>query len=215
MILGLCLPTGDLVHMDFTLSLTSATIHTVLASKGDIEVRTYNPRASLVQIGRYIAVKSALEHGCDKLMWIDSDMVFPAEGISRLLAHKLPIVGATYLRRREPHTILGVADLPGDGSFISPTDTGLAKMRRIPTGFLLVDAEVFRKLPKPWFEPRWDPEAERWHSEDYMFCDRAREAGFDIWCDLDLSHEIMHCALHTVWWSRDPTQQVGDDEAAS
>ncbi len=195
MIIGLCLPSGDDVKMDFTLSLSAMVLHTAIHSKGDIEIRTYNPRASLPEIGRFIAARSALEHSCDKLMWVDSDMTFPQDALSKLLAYDLPIVGATYCRRREPHTILGVGveDVP-------PGATGLVRMQRMPFGFVLVDADVFRKMPKPWFAPLWDAEQERWHSEDYMFCERAREAGFDVWCDLDLSHDLGHCALKVVYW---------------
>jgi hypothetical protein len=50
---------------------------------------------------------------------------------------------------------------------------------------------VFDKLSKPYF--RFETDA---HGaivgEDYVFCDRAREAGFRIWCDAVISREIGH-----------------------
>ena len=35
-------------------------------------------------------------------------------------------------------------------------------------------------------------EGEKILGEDYYFCERAREAGFEIWCDGDLSRELAH-----------------------
>ena len=63
-------------------------------------------------------------------------------------------------------------------------------MKIIPTGCLLIRMRVFDKIPKPWFSTRI--EGEKIQGEDYYFCDRAREAGFEIWCDGDLSREIGH-----------------------
>jgi hypothetical protein len=51
--------------------------------------------------------------------------------------------------------------------------------------------QVFDKLSKPYF--RFDTDANGdIIGEDYVFCDRARAAGFRIWCDSLLSREIGH-----------------------
>jgi hypothetical protein len=50
---------------------------------------------------------------------------------------------------------------------------------------------VFDKLAKPYFRFEVD-DKEQIVGEDYVFCDRAREAGFRIWCDAALSREIGH-----------------------
>jgi hypothetical protein len=49
---------------------------------------------------------------------------------------------------------------------------------------------VFDKLPKPWFTTRI--EGEKILGEDYYFCEQAAKAGFEIWCDGNLSREVGH-----------------------
>ena len=65
-------------------------------------------------------------------------------------------------------------------------------MRRIPTGCLLIRMSVFDALAKPYFRYVIDEVGGEIVGEDYVFCDRAREAGFRIWCDAALSLEIGH-----------------------
>ena len=65
-------------------------------------------------------------------------------------------------------------------------------MARIPTGCLLIRMSVFDKLPRPYFRFESNEESGDIIGEDYIFCDRARAAGFRVWCDPALSHEIGH-----------------------
>lgn len=53
-------------------------------------------------------------------------------------------------------------------------------------GFCLLKREVFEKTPYPWFT--WYPEPTP--SEDFVFCENARKAGFETYvhCDIRLSH---------------------------
>jgi hypothetical protein len=51
---------------------------------------------------------------------------------------------------------------------------------------------VFEALSKPYFRFLTDEASGEITGEDYVFCDRARAAGFRIWCDTRLSLEIGH-----------------------
>lgn len=76
------------------------------------------------------------------------------------------------------------------------------EVRRLGTGLLMVKREVFLKMKKKYpnrfyngrgdvaarlgpihafFESRVDPETREYLSEDYAFCDDARELGFSVW----------------------------------
>jgi hypothetical protein len=74
---------------------------------------------------------------------------------------------------------------------ISSPASDLVEMQRIPTGCLLIKMSVFEKLTRPYFRFETDSEGAI-VGEDYVFCDRAREAGFHIWCDVTISRELGH-----------------------
>lgn len=193
---ALCVPSGDLVHADFCLSFADLIVTSVL---NGIETVLLNSRTSLITNSRYTLVKEALRREADKLLFVDSDMMFPDDALRCLLTHEKAIVGATYIRRREPHTILGYGL-----DDVQPGATGLVPFARLPAGMLLVDAKVFARVPEPYFNSEWRPETRDFISEDYWFCDAARAAGFEVWCDLDLSHQMGHVGTLVYTWALAP-----------
>src|SRR5210317_1806542 len=48
---------------------------------------------------RNVIIRNAVAMGCSHLMFLDADMVYPPDTISKLLAHDLPVVGALTFRR--------------------------------------------------------------------------------------------------------------------
>jgi hypothetical protein len=124
-------------------------------------------------------------HGrADYTLWLDSDMEFPPETLGQLLSHDKDVVGASYLRRGEPNDLLGV---PEEGAIQT---TGLARFRRLPAGIMLVKRGVFDKVGR--WQVHEDPDPSKCLGEDVIFCEKAREAGFEIWCDLDLTRKVIH-----------------------
>jgi hypothetical protein len=71
-------------------------------------------------------------------------------------------------------------------------------MDRLPTGCLLIDTEVFANVKEPWFEFIGEHEG-----EDYSFCRKAIDAGFNIWCDIPLSLQLGHLGVHAVWTNQE------------
>jgi hypothetical protein len=191
---ALCLPSGDMIHTD-----TAMSIWALMAYQREIIV--INPRTSMVEVSRYKMVKQALERGASHVFQVDSDLTFPHDSLARLLAHDLPIVGATYMKRRLPYEVIGIPMKDG----ITSSDTGLTEMVRMPVGFSLIKAEVFEKVPRPWFPVSWSDERQEHTSEDYGFCDLARAADYRLWCDLDLTHDVGHIGMNTFRWTR-PTE---------
>jgi glycosyltransferase involved in cell wall biosynthesis len=180
---AICFPSGDMVHADFALALAG-----LCNSTPPIETPIVNNKSSIVAAARNDGVKRAKEMGCDYMLCLDSDMVFPRTTLHRLLVHRKDIVGATYTKRVPPYSILGTA-LEAQPNCDAD---GLTEMRRIPTGCLLIRMTVFDALSEPYFRFVTDEASGSIVGEDYVFCDRAREAGFRIWCDAALSLEIGH-----------------------
>jgi hypothetical protein len=181
---AICVPSGDMVHADFAMNLATLCINPGARSC------IINAKSSLVALGRNQCVEAALLAGASHVFFIDSDMVFPPNALARLLAHGKDIVGCTYAPRiPNPHP-LGVTL---EGEHVNVT-AGLRRMKIIPTGCLMIATSVFAKLAKPWFNT--GVEAGKIVGEDYFFCAAAISAGFEIWCDGDLSREIGHIGQH-------------------
>lgn len=178
-------PSGDMVHKSFAMSLASLT---ATCAKAGIQIILTDARSSIASHARSNCVIDALDHKVDYLLFLDSDMTFPRDTVSRLLAHRKDIVGGTYRKRGPPFETMG---LPmGDGPI--EVASGIVQMRRLPTGCMLIDMRVFAKLKKPYFMMVSDLKAGIEYGEDVVFCDRARNAGFTIWCDVDLSMDLTH-----------------------
>ncbi len=192
--IGVCVPSMDMIHADFMSHLFA-----LFSFERENQTIYINTRTSLVQQARYILVQTAQQAECDKMLFIDSDHIFPPDALTRLIRHGKPIIGCTYPRRREPFGLLGYR---ADGYEITPADHGLERVHLLPLGFMLIDMEVFDKVEIPWFCVGYDLTRDLWTSEDYGFCTGARHHGYEIWCDFELSREIGHIGQAIYSWGQ-------------
>lgn len=142
-------------------------------------------------------VRMALEDkNVTHLLWLDSDCIIEEptdvnEALRKLLACNVPIVSGLYRAKKSkgsypyamwakhPASDYGYIDIPQwTGNFISVDAIGM--------GFVLCKREVFEKIPPPWFV--WDKPTP---SEDFVWCEKVRKAGYEIkvYTDVRLSHE--------------------------
>ena len=125
----------------------------------------------------------AQAQGCSHILFIDHDMVFEPQILTKLLAHNKDIVGTAYNYRSLPlTTMVKEADEHG---YIMPAKIPdhLFKCYGVPTGCLLVKTLVFEKLKKPYFFFEHGEQGEIITGQDILFCRNAQKAGFEIWCD--------------------------------
>jgi hypothetical protein len=184
-LVAIAIPSGDMVHADFAMRLAT------LCLNPGARACIVNAKSSLIMVGRNQCVEAARLVKATHALFLDSDIVFPADTLTRLLAHDKDIVGGLYIQRTPPHHPLGVTY---EGKHEAVT-SGLRRMKIMPAGCLLLRLSIFDKLAKPWFNTR--AEGEKIMGEDYYFCERASDAGFEIWCDGDLSREIGHIGQKT------------------
>ena len=176
-----------MVHADFAVSLASIMAHT--AGRTSHQVVLINEKSSLVTAARNSLVRKALSHNVDAMLFLDSDMTFPADTISRLW-RRGPIVGATYNKRAAPYTTLGTFPKAPE-----PGQTGILPATMLPAGCMMVRSVVFKELPAPWFRETYEAEFQTADNldglvgEDVNFCRSAIAAGFEIECDLDLTFD--------------------------
>jgi hypothetical protein len=190
--LAICIPSGDMVHMDFASSL--AVMLARLAAR-QIECSLYNIKTTILSKGRQTLVNQALSTECTHLLFIDSDMTFPPHTPVQLLAHQQDIVGIAAATRRE-NRLLNSAQTKWGQRLKAGAEDGLVEVDYLGFGCVLIRAEVFRALEKPWFPIEYrgsDSENQDiWLGEDYGFCEKARAAGFSIAVDAALSWQVGH-----------------------
>ena len=142
-----------------------------------------------IDYSRNQLVGVALQNNSTHLMFIDSDISFPSDGIERLLAHDKDIVGGYYNTRRGNNPIKHLED----GQIISkPNPSTLFKCHILPTGFMLIRLEALEKIARPFFQVITHEKGTI--GEDVVFCKKASDAGIEVWCDptIPLGHVGKH-----------------------
>jgi hypothetical protein len=194
-------PSGDMVHADFTFGLTMLFGHTLAAG---VPLGVTNIKGTLIDHVRNNIVKETQKNKCSHLLFIDTDMAFKEDALLWLLKQDKDIIGVTYCSRRPPfvlvHHNLETYDDGEKKTYIDPMwnvrkleqNESKYKVAGLPCGFMLIKMSVFDKLEYPYFVSDFRRE----EGEDIYFCRAARDAGFDIWLDVDLSRNVRHCGQH-------------------
>jgi hypothetical protein len=167
------IPTMGSVRIEMMSSLIYVLMNT------PAECALYTPISCYVHMNREEIVKKALQTEADYIFFVDTDMKFPQDTLTKLLSMNVDIVGAVYNQRKSPPTSVVIQlDPPVDRLPNEPI-----KVRAVGTGLLLVKIDVFKKMSRPWFffEPELDDQ--KAVGEDVWFCDKAREMGYDIWIE--------------------------------
>lgn len=144
---------------------------------------------------RNYCVVQAQKNQSDYLFFVDDDMTFEKDTLTRLWTQEKDIIGVNSYSRCLPlSSTVGLMDK--EGKYMHP-DRHTAWEMRIPdelfkcyfvgTGIMLIDMKVFDKIEKPYFSFTSDENGMIVHGEDGSFCDKVKKAGMDIWCDPTIS----------------------------
>jgi len=164
---------------------------------------------SVVTRARNMIADEFMKSDCDSLLFIDADMTFDPDSVIRLLAwnQTKPIVAGAYEARKEGKVY--ILSLDGDADNIHMDSMGLVRAHRVATGFMMIQRAVFEGLRDK--HPEWEHKdtnsdnmlygyfdfkltREGYIGEDFLFCDRAREAGFTVWIDPTIA--LGHMGTH-------------------
>lgn len=158
---------------------------------------------SIITKARNHIVHDFLKSDATDLLFIDSDVIASEEAILRLVALSdgKDITAGAYPRRGADRKFFLDMHFDENGQ-LEFDDNGLVRVLRIGTGFMLIRRHVLETLVKN--HPEWQyhnnvtDEHEsavfdfavkngEYFGEDYLFCDRAREEGFTVFLDPDIS----------------------------
>ena len=190
---------------DFKVSLklaVSLARFTQVAPKHGIDVQIGSIcGCSVVSRARNLLAQDMLESSCTELLFIDSDINFDPDDIFRLMAwvsdpKKGIVAGVPRVRDTKP---VYIATLDQDeNNELTMNSMGLVRAERVATAFMMVRRDVFETLERE--HPEWayyDKRSDRkltcmfdfkvteegYIGEDFLFCDRARAHGFEVWID--------------------------------
>lgn len=188
---AVCVPARDMVHTPFAFDLARAVaFHT--ANSGD-RVLLFQSLGTLICNQRQELAREAIAAGADWVLYLDSDMRFPKDVISRLLAHGAPVVAANYATRRAPVQPVAFRHSGlSERVHTTPESAGLEPVFAVGMGVFLVKADAFAGLPLPWFQIGWAPALGDFVGEDIHFCRLLGEHGLTVLIDHDLSKEVRH-----------------------
>ena len=151
---------------------------------------------SLIYAARNNLAKAALKAEADYVLWLDSDMTFPENFLGRMMKtvqeKKIDFLSGLYFRRSEPYS-------PVIFDKLEPVENGCSwtEFKEIPKeifkiggcgfGGVLMSSDVILSVAAK-FGRMFDPLPGM--GEDLSFCWRARECGYDLWCDpsLEMGH---------------------------
>lgn len=201
---AICIPATPQSYNHFWLSVL-----TVLAALNREKVMGYyNSGAFVLQkVGsilpqlRYQLVKEAIEKGATHVLFVDSDQTFPAQLVHCLARHHKPVVACNVATKVLPSKPTArnksTSWWGGDVVYTCPDSKGIEQVWRIGCGVMLIDVEVFKTLPKPWFNLKYVPENDDFMGEDWYFCELLEAAGVPIFIDHDASKRVGHIGPFT------------------
>lgn len=188
-------PAMEMVNAEFAQHLSMATAQ--LVANG-VKINCAFNIGSVITIARRNLTEIFLKSDFDYAWWVDSDMKFPIDAPIRLLNRGVPLVGCNYRRRRFPNPgFTGMMGQPGSFTELVTDDSSPAMqdVDVLPHGCVMVHRSVYEKIPQPHYIQDFDANLNLEIGEDIYFCRKAREAGFQVWCDHELSREIAHIGI--------------------
>lgn len=206
---GIGFPSPDLISVEFHNSL----IQLITQTSQFVSLGLTNAVSSRIAVNRNVIVENARQLGATDILWIDSDSVFPVQSLMQLLSYDKDIVCATTCRRKGNDRTAIAA--PYDFEAIQPYQR-LVRMKQIGFPLMLTKMSVFDKLdelglakngcyfaepPRSMLrELGWNIEGtDSVVGEDEYWCYLVDKAGFEIWCDMELSMQVGHVGSNVFY----------------
>lgn len=158
----------------------------IVSTPGEITLSPQN--GPYLALNREASMRDAIIAKSDYLIFVDTDMVFPADAFTRLIAHGKDVIGANYYEKRLP-LVTNVKPIGPNGEMADDGKLGTMTMPHEPfqcaglgAGLLAIRVARVQECMAPPYFAFADHRGEMM-GEDLAFCGRARRAGLQVWCD--------------------------------
>lgn len=200
--IGIAIPCMDQVDAWFAHDLARAMTHHAFAFPDDTMALSMHQSAFLAE-SRNELVKGLLENeGVDYVIFLDSDMRFPATLFNDLLSHNVPVVAANCAKRRRPISATARKENPETGSLeaVWPDPEkreGIEQVHIVGSAVMCIKRDVFFQISFPWFHTPWHPEDQRFVGEDLFFCAQLKKYEVPLYIDHGVSWAVGHIGQYT------------------
>lgn len=192
--IAICIPTQDKIwtHTAFDTSLMCANVIGLVNS-----IILINPQGERIEYSRNVSVEIAQEQKAEQILFIDSDMRFPADTLVRLRKRKKDIIGVNAAKRDGTNVPVMRKNL--FKRRFNYKKGGTEQVEYLGMAVTLLNMSVFDECEKPYFYANFKQGKDEWRGEDYTFCWEAKRKGFHVWCDVGLSKEIGHIGARAYY----------------
>lgn len=146
---------------------------------------------SLLPLARQNMLDECVREGFTHILMLDDDMVYPSDLAHRMAAHGKRAVGVNSLRKNPDELHYTARDLEGNW-IASKGKNWVEQVATVGMAMFLLDLDVLKNVPKPYFEIRWNKATENFTGEDNYFCRKLAAAKEPIFIDHALANECGH-----------------------
>ena len=186
--LAVCIPCRDTLHSAHAMSLVELVKFNTM---NDIDTHVFMDASTILLTQRERLATMALQSGSEHILWLDSDMVFPANIVHELLKHDQDMVACNYSTRTQPYRSVAFLETDTFENTLEKTE-GLHTVAAVGLGISLIKSDIFENIDTPYFKFEWSDEYNSYVGEDIYFCQQITSAGYNIYVDASLSNRCAH-----------------------
>lgn len=154
-------------------------------TKTDYRYSLFMPQNKPHDYNRNVIANRFLETNCDYLLMIDSDVV-PTNNVLDMYKLDNDIVSAFVRTYKDGYPIpVALKKVEGGYKVDKEITKGDNIVDVVGTGCIMIKRKVFADLTQPYFKFVYDDKGFLTNGEDFDFCDRVRELGYDIHFNTD------------------------------
>lgn len=186
------IPCYGSVDPEFLSSLSKT--KAVLQACGHIVETDIHAGCAVISRARNEIVKRFWDSGFDKLLFIDSDMVWDAIDAVKVIHADFDVCGIPYRQKKEEEQFNVILNGEQNGEWLGANALG--------TGFMCLSRQCIAMMMESYPETAYDDQNQEFHAlfdfqvidrryygEDYLFCKRWKAIGGEIWAlPVDIGH---------------------------
>jgi len=208
MSVAVCIPSGGTWNADFGFCLGKLLLKAwryPIPGVNELLITMIQSKGSMLSQNRERLWVRALEAGVTHVLFLDTDMVFPEDTISRLAKWRKPFVAAAGVVKRREEARVAARGVGKEEVVWRKGSKGLVEVAHVGLAVALIDLEIGMRMSAPRFKMEWVEEEGAYMGEDVWFCRKWREeVGERIWVDKGLSEWVRHMGtypygLREVW----------------